>query len=260
MTMAALVAWPDDRIAGAVADHLSKQSRAWRWLVPSTLASTRATLDDGRLRLDGEAVGAVLWRVAPEADLSIDFEPDDRVFADTEARSFWLAALNLPSVLSVIRPAAELFFARSGWMYWRNVLQRRRLRLAGLRFGGVIATEPPGSKSWMPYGATALRSTPAPGSAAMLGAATTKAGGFERIAFAGDELCGDDDLDGAARAQVKAAVSVLNDEGLHLGELLVANDGAVLAVDALPRIDDAATVRRLLPSILEVLDDAADRG
>lgn len=256
MTMTALVAWPDDRIAGAVADGLSQQGKPWRWLTPATLASTRATIGAGGLALDGEAVQSVLWRVRPEADLSADFAPEDRVFADTEARSFWLAVLNLPSLRSVIRPAAELFFARSGWLYWRELLRRRRQRLAGLRLGGARAAD---ESAWLPFGGTALRPAPGPATAALLGAALTPSAAAARVAYAGRTLCGADVLDADARAQAQAAAGALDSAGLHLGELLVAQDGAVIAVDALPRIDDAATVRRLLPSILEALDDVADR-
>jgi hypothetical protein len=256
MTTTALVAWPDDRIAGAVADGLSQRGRRWRWLMPVTLAATRATIDADGFALDGEPVDAVLWRVAPEADLSADFAAGDRVFADTEARSFWLAALNLPSLRSVIRPAAELFFARSGWLYWRELLQRQRLRLAALRLGGARRAD---DSAWLPFAGTALRPPPGAATAALLGAALTPATAAARVAYAGRTLCGAETLAADAQAQVQAAATALDDAGLHLGELLVAHDGGVIAVDALPRIDDADTVRRLLPSILEMLDDAADR-
>lgn len=256
MTTVALIAWPDDRVAGAVADQLSQQGRRWRWLMPSTLAGTRTCLDDGRLALEGEAVGAVLWRVAPEADLSVDFAPADRVFADTEARSFWLAALNLRSLRSVVRPAAELFFARSGWMVWRDVLRRRRVRLTPLRFGGAHRRA---AAAWLPYGGTQLRAPPSATAAALLGAAVTPAAEALRVAFAGRTLAGAEPLAPPARAAVQAAVDALGEADLKLGDMLVTADGAVVAVDAFPRIDDARVVRQLLPSIMEALDDAADR-
>ena len=86
MSQTLLVAWPDDKLAGAVAQCCNVRGRPWRWLIPSTLAGTNATISGDVLRVDGEPVNAVLWRATPEADLSTDFSASDRVFADTEAR------------------------------------------------------------------------------------------------------------------------------------------------------------------------------
>lgn len=57
----------------------------------------------------------------------------------------------------------------------------------------------------------------------------------------------------SARTKLRKAAGVLNDDGLFLREMLVSHDGAILAVDAFPRIEDAATVRCLLPAIWELL-------
>ncbi len=259
MSLNALVAWPDDKLAGAVAHELSQRGQSWRWLVPSTLAGLRASISDSVLRLDGELVDAVLWRVAPEADLSVDFAANDRVFADTEARSFWLAALNLDAVRSTIRPAAELFFARSGWSYWREVLRRRSVRLASLRFGADVSLAGAASAAWLPYGSATLRPVPSAAAVDLLGAATTQLNAALRVHFAGTVLSGAEGLLMQARAELGKAARVLNDDGLYLGDMLVSDDGAILAVDAFPRIEHPATVRRLLPATLEVLNDSSDR-
>ena len=259
MSLTALVAWPDDKLAGAVADELSRRGRSWRWLVPSTLASLGVSIADAVLRLDGESVDAVLWRVAPEADLSVDFAANDRVFADTEARSFWLAALNLDAVRSTFRPAAELFFARSGWSYWREVLRRRSVRLASLRFGADVSPTGAAAAAWLPYGAASLRPTPSAAAVDLLGAATTQLNAALRVHFARTVLSGPEELFMQAHTELSEAAQALNDEGLYLGEMLVTDDGAILAVDAIPRIEHPATVRRLLPATLEVLNDPADR-
>lgn len=258
MSVAALVAWPDDKMAGAVAHELSQRGRRWRWLIPSTLASVQVSMADAVLRLDGDPVDTVLWRVAPEADLSVDFEPDDRVFADTEARSFWLAALNLASVRSVVRPPAELFFARSGWLYWREVLCRRSVRLASLRFGSDRRLDT-ASASWLPYGAALLRPVPPVATRELLGAAITQSGETSVIPFAGTTLVGIDAMTDPAGRNLREAARALNEEGLHLGQMVSTTDGSVLAVDAFPRIEDADTVSRLLPATMKVLDDRPDR-
>lgn len=258
MTLAALVAWPDDKIAGAVANELSQRGRLWRWLIPSTLASIQASISEAVLRLDRDPVDIVLWRVAPEADLSVDFTTDDRVFADTEARAFWLAALNLHSVRSLVRPPAELFFARSGWLYWREVLRRRSVRLAPLQFGSGLRADSD-SASWLPYGATALRPLPSLETRDMLGAAITRRSAMPPVQFAGPRLVGIDMMPDQAGKNLREAARALNEEGLHLGEIIATPDGSVLAVDAFPRIEDAGTVGQLLPATLKMLDDRPDR-
>jgi hypothetical protein len=258
MSLAALIAWPDDKLAGAVANELSQRGHPWRWLIPTTLASFRASICDGVLLLDCDRVDTVLWRVAPDADLSVDFAPDDRVFADTEARSFWLAALNLDSVRSMVRPPAELFFARSGWLYWREVLGRRSVQLAPLRFGSDLRFDTD-STSWLPYGASVLRPAPSLAIVEMLGAAVTQLNATLRVHFAGPALIGCSALTEQASKNLHKAASSLNDEGLYLGEMLATPDGSVLAVDAFPRIEDADTVSQLLPATWKLLNDCPDR-
>jgi hypothetical protein len=254
MSLAALIAWPDDKLAGAVANELSQRGHPWRWLIPTTLASSRTSICDGVLLLDCDRVDTVLWRVAPDADLSVDFAADDRVFADTEARSFWLAALNLDSV----RPPAELFFARSGWLYWREVLGRRSVQLTPLRFGSDLRSDAD-STYWLPYGASVLRPAPSLAIVEMLGAAVTQLNAMLRVYFAGPALVGCSAPTDQASKNLHEAASSLNDEGLYLGEILATPDGSVLAVDAFPRIGDADTVSQLLPATWKLLYDCSDR-
>jgi hypothetical protein len=93
----------------------------------------------------------------------------------------------------------------------------------------------------------------------MLGAAITQCNATPPVQFAGPTLVGIDTMTDQTVENLREAARALNDEGLHLGEILAAPDGSVLAVDAFPRIEDAGTVRQLLPATLKMLDDHPDR-
>ena len=252
MRQTLLVAWPDDKLAGAVAHDYEANGYCWRWLVPSTLAGVNATISDGLLRVDEHVVNAVLWRVAQDADLSVDFAAADRVFADTEARSFWLAALNLPTLTTTLRPDASLFFSRSGWSYWRGVLRRHSVRLAPLQYGGAIESS---NCSWLPYASSELRPALKATTSQMLGTATALVTQAERVLFAGDRQWTEASLDTTAISNIAAAIRTLNDDGLHLGEILVSCDGEIIAVDAFPRIAEVNPVQYLLDAVLRLLND-----
>jgi hypothetical protein len=248
MDLGVIVAWPDDKLAGAVAERWTEGGRPWRWLPPATLASVRVTMERGVLAVEDAPVTALLWRSPPEVELGAEFDTPDRVFADTEARAFWLAALNLPSLASAIRPDAALMFARSGWQHWRDVLSARGVRLAPLRHGGEREAV------WLPYASAMPRAAPAAATIRLLGGATTTGAAFRQVFFAGDPpVCSAPE----SGADLAAALDAVRVGGLALGALLIDQEGAVIAVDAFPRIDDPAVVRRLLDPLLAVLDSSS---
>ena len=124
-----------------------------------------------------------------------------------------------------------------------------------LDYGGGAGTV---GRAWLPYTNSELRPIPAR-AVALLGAATTTAVEAKDVLFVGHTQCTEATFDTAGRLNIAAATEALNSDGLHLGKLLVAADGALIAVDACPRINDAESVRDILDSVMEVLSDAAVR-
>jgi len=254
VTLKALIAWPDDKLTGAVAERLSQRGERWRWLVPANLGSTSVSIDAQDLYIDGEHASGVLWRARPEADFSVEFAEADRVFVDSEVRSFWLAALNLPGLATTIRPDAALFFSRSGWMLWRDALGRQGVSLSPLHYGS-----PQSAGAWLPYGTSRLRKPPPPAVRPQLGAAVARSMEAVEVLFARGLRCGSELLSPAAQANVERAVRVLEPGGLAFGEMLVDTSGSILAVDALPQVDDLAMIARLSSPLADLISAPADR-
>jgi len=254
VTLRALVAWPDDKLTGAVAEQLSRRGLRWRWLVPANLGSTSVSIAAEELYIDGERATGVLWRVQPEADFSVEFADADRVFVDSEVRSFWLAALNLPGLATASRPDAALFFSRSGWLLWRDVLGREGVSLSPLQYGGSE-----GAGAWLPYCTSRLRPPPPPAVRPLLGSAVARATAAVPVLFARGVLCGSEPMSPAAQANVEHGVGVLESAGLAFGEVLADPNGSILAIDAFPQVDDLATIARLASPLADLISAPADR-
>jgi hypothetical protein len=238
--LALVVAWPDDRLAGAVADAWQESGRSFRWLDPIGLASVTATIDSGHLIVGGTPVDAILWRLSSASSLGTEYTDADRVFVDAEARAFWLAALHLPTLASTWRPDAGVFFGVSSRRYWRSVLRAVDLPMATLSHGT------PGDV-WVPHLSLDLRAWPGRSSALHLGAATLQVGELNRAFFAGDAVPANGNPD------VRRAVAALNEAGLHCGQVVFTDDRRFISADVIDRLVDVDVIRSLLPSILEML-------
>lgn len=238
--LAVAVAWPDDRLAGAVAHAWQERGRTFRWLDPIGLASVAATIDAGHLVIGGEPVDAVLWRLSTTSALGVEYHEADRVFVDAETRAFWLAALNLPSLASAWRPDAGVFFGVSGWRSWRSVLAAAGLPLATLSHGTS-------GDVWVPHLSLDARPWPGRRSGLRVGAAALDAGELQRVFFAGTAMSTGADPD------VRRAVAALGDAGLHCGQVVLTDDGRFVSADVIHRLDDVEVIRSLLPSLLEML-------
>jgi hypothetical protein len=244
--LALIVARPDDMLAAAIADQCNITGRRWRWYEPSTIASVQATIsNDGSLLIRGEPVRSILWRSSPSTDFGVDFTEGDRSFADTEARAFWVAALNLLSLKCAVRPDASLFFSRSSWQFWRDALADRGVALSPLRIGV------PTHRSWLPYSSMTLKSSPDSTVSTFLGVSSTDQKTFHTFAFAGRQIFPNVELDGSGICNVISAVHRLNELELHLGELIVDAQGAVIAVNAFPCFSCATTIANLVPTIMK---------
>lgn len=270
--VAVLVAPPDDPLATAVRRELAARGRTTLPIAARELGDARLTLDSATSggqaplpSLDGEEIGAVLWRVPPDGPLTRGWSEEDRSFADAEVRSAWLAVLEHPGVFAVNRLGADLWFEGAGWAACRRRLQSSGVSLSPMGYAGL------GRGAWIPYGARRPRSQPAGPLLRPLGAAGAGPGPSRPgMALFGRQIdrtgaCGPvgsrGDLTscrsgrslstaGSRRSAGPDAAAELDAAGIHLAGLSTDAEGRICRIDPLPPLSaDEAT--RIAPEIAE---------
>ncbi len=240
-----VVADSGDRIGHAICRQLADRGLPVRAHEPSRLASLATTLDQDSFVVEGERVGAVLWRVMPGAWLSAGFEPGDQSFANTETAAVWLGAMRTPAICAVNAYSATAWYGGAQWPVWRNLLRRHEVRVSPMRLGQPGAT---GQACWLPLSAFAMHPLPDEAVSKALAIATTEC----TPSASALAVCGQV-LGHAASSHLQAAASALWDQGVGLARVLVDDNECVLAVDPAPACNDD-DVARISHRLSEVFD------
>jgi hypothetical protein len=240
-----------DRVCliGAAGDPLIERlpaallRRGWSALViePARLADPRVALDAEQLWVDGERIGAIVFRAATNAPFSASFPEDDHAFCDAETRAVWLGALHLPGVASFNRLDAIAWFETEHWSVWRRVLARRGVPLARCELGYAREER---ARVWLPFSSSAIQADP--------GETVARASGAARFAeqrFASSLVACGRVVSGPRTAAVDTATLELARAGVRLAAIATGEDGRVAWVDTQPQAlssSDAEAVAELI--------------
>jgi len=248
-------------IIGAAGDSLTQRLPAvlarqgWSApaIEPERLSDLRVSIDHEHLLVEGETVGAIVFRAATNTPFSASFPDSDHAFCDAETRAIWLAAVNLPDITSFNRLDAIAWFETEHWTVWRRVLARRGVPLARCELG--YAREE-GSRMWLPFSAPVPQADP--------GESIARAGGSAR--FAEQRLtrsliaCGRV-VSGPGGATIEAAVRELARAGVKLAEIVTDEAGDIAWVDTLPRaLSDSESERVVELIAAEIAGGFAERA
>lgn len=235
---ALLVGSPSDELLLATRDALTRRNIAVRAVPPHQLATLSLHLAGGQCSVDGQPLGALLWRAYPDSRLSDCFAASDRAFADAEIGAAWLAVINAPSLLAINRYDADSWFDGLGWPCLRRCLKDAGIPLSPFAYGDT--SDGSEGSHWLPYISTGPAQRPPPQAArAALGAALSA----EPARTAATVVCGHL-LDGAPEAAISHAARALAHRGVHIARLYADAIGRILLVDPQPAITDRNTAAR----------------
>lgn len=243
MKRACLIGAAGDAILDRLPAALELRDCAALVLAPERLADARITLDSERLELDREQVDAIVFRAATNAPFSASFPDGDHAFCDAETRAIWLAAVNLPQVVSFNRLDAIAWFETEHWSVWRRVLARRGVQLAPCEFGYARGER---ERVWAPFSSPNLQADPGDSVARASGAARFAKQRFSRTLVACGQV-----VSGRICPEVDAATRALADAGVRLAAIATDERGDVAFVDTLPQTLDEAESAQVVALIAD---------
>jgi hypothetical protein len=223
-----------DGVAAATSEALRRLGVAVRDIPARELALARLDLDAHGAAVDGRRVGAVLFRARPRATFAADFGERDRAFTSSEARAAWLQVTNLPSVAAVNRLDPETWFTFSEWPTWRRRTARAGVPLAKLVVG---AADNDKEAFWLPWGG-GVAAVPPPLVRRAFGAAVVSATRLNRAIW-----CYGSVVAGTESYATQLAGGVLESFGVHLAEIVTAEDGSLVSCTAHPTVPEHATAQ-----------------
>ncbi len=188
------------------------------------LGDVRLTLEPGLFRVDGHDIGAILFREPPTATGVEDFVEEDRGFVLSEFSATWLAAAELPSVLSINRLGAEGWFEGGQWPVWQRRLGGASVDVSPLSFGDADS-----AACWRPY-LGGERPVPVAAVRRALGSALGHAPAIASVLF----VCGEPVGREKAPPAVSHAAVLLQAEGFLLVSIAHDAEGRVVSVNAYP--------------------------
>ena len=223
-----------DGVAAATSDALRRLGIAVRDIPARELALVRLDLDAHGAAVEGCRVGAVFFRARPRASFAADFGERDRAFSSSEARAAWLEVTNLPSVAAVNRLDPETWFTFSEWPTWR-----RRTALAGVPAAKLVVGAADGGSEafWLPWGG-GVAALPPPLVRRAFGAAVVSATQLNRATW-----CYGNVVAGTDSHATRLAGGVLESFGVHLAEIVTAEDGSFVSCTAHPTVPEHATAQ-----------------
>jgi hypothetical protein len=221
-----------DALAAATGAALQRLGVVVRAIPAPELALVRLDLDAHHAAVDGRRVGALLFRARPRANFGAGFGERDESFSSSEARAAWLAVTALPSVAVVNRLDPETWFTFSEWPTWRRRMARGRVPVARLAAGGA---ELGGEAHWFPWGG-GVAAVPPPLVRRAFGAAVVAATELRRATW-----CYGSVVAGTSSYTARMAGRVLESFGVHLAEIVTAEDGSFVSCTAHPAVPRQAT-------------------
>jgi hypothetical protein len=220
---------------------------------PHRLASLRVTLRGSECLIADRPAVAVLFRSHPAAAFSSDYARADQPFADSELSALWLAVLNLPSVWTINRYDAEMWYDGLRWPVWQRRLAGAGIPTAAFSIGGQTAARQ--DSRWLPYGGQGSQEALDPRTHAFLGSALIRSGSTRRALM----VCGRPG-DGASFSAAASLGKCLQDMEIHLAEATFDEGESLVQLNTLPVIEDSMTAAAVARQLVEEMHDHLCHG
>jgi hypothetical protein len=215
---------------------------------PQRLASLSLTLHAGECQVAGRPLAAVLFRAHPAAAFACEYARADQPFVDSEVSAIWLAVLNLPSVWTLNRYDAEMWYDGLRWPVWQRRLESDGIPTTPFSIGGRVAAR--SDSRWLPYGGEGLQPVVDPRTHALLGSALVCSAGADRALM----VCGRV-IEGASCSAAVFLAEHLENMQIRLAEATFDDEGSVLQLNTLPAIEDSTTAATVSRRIVEKIHD-----
>jgi hypothetical protein len=232
-----IVRHPCDAFAERIAAQLRERGYSVRAVDPCGLADLGLSLSEEALWIDGALVRGVLFRALPRSHFSPNFTSADRSFCDAELSAVWIAALHVPSLVTLNHYDAEAWCENARWPVWRRRLLAENVPSCPLTIGRQEV--PSRSDRWLPYGSRRTLDAPGPACRGALAAAIGHCDALRASLL----VCGEV-LSGPTTQTVKRVAELLDRYGVRLAEMNLDQQGRVIHVNTLPLIQDSALLSR----------------
>jgi len=215
---------------------------------PRKLASLSLTLHAGECRVADRPVAAALFRAHPSATFSCEYARADQPFADSEVSALWLAVLNLPSVWTLNRYDAEMWYDGLRWPVWQRRLESAGIPTAPFSIGGRGAARH--DARWLPYGGQASQPALDSRTHAVLGSALVCSAGADRALMVSGQV-----IDDASCSVAASLAECLETMEIHLAAATFDHEGSVLQLNTLPSIEDSTSAVTVSRRLMEKMHD-----